>query len=459
MHTTVTLKKQPIQGTFRNFIFWFFDRLKGSKVHKHYTEIKQIQQHHEGAYTKSKRKEYLTELLQHAVKTVPYYQQLGLTIVALKHFPVVDKNTIRMGAASFCSSLYADKKTYKSTTSGSTGTPFTVHQDRDKRRRHIADVRFFWNTINHPWGSKLYYLKIWNAQNSKSVLTQKAQHIVPIDVVQLDDQKIAQLLKDLKEDDSPKSILAYASALDLIVTYLKKKPTQTFSIRLIAIVAMSEALDTATKAYLEDYFNCPVVSRYANLENGMLAQQTTVSGSDFLVNWASYHIEILAIDADQPAANGEIGRIVITDFFNSAMPLIRYDTGDLGVLQKTNYRGYTQYVLKKVEGRKTDSIYDTKGTLISSLLLSNSMWKYAELTQFQFVQTAAKAYTFFLNPTGRFLKETALVEEFKDYLGADAEITVRYVHEIPLLSSGKRKKVVNKMFERPNSIKEYHDAF
>ena len=68
------------------------------------------------------------------------------------------------------------------------------------------------------------------------------------------------------------------------------------------------------------------------MENGILAQQKTASENEFIINWASYHIEILNIDTNELAPNGTVGRIVVTDFFNYAMPLIRYDTGDLGVI-------------------------------------------------------------------------------------------------------------------------------
>jgi phenylacetate-CoA ligase len=44
---------------------------------------------------------------------------------------------------------------------------------------------------------------------------------------------------------------------------------------------------------------------------------------------------------------------------------------------------------------------------------------------------------------GPFTKEDKLVQEFKQYLGADANFSVEYVDEIPLLASGKRKKIAN----------------
>jgi phenylacetate-CoA ligase len=44
-----------------------------------------------------------------------------------------------------------------------------------------------------------------------------------------------------------------------------------------------------------------------------------------------------------------------------------------------------------------------------------------------------------------FKREKDLINEFKNYFGEDAIIAVEYVNEIPLLNSGKRKKVMNLM--------------
>lgn len=421
------------------------DWLKGAKIRKHHNAVKKINEDHHSEYAVQERTRYLSEMLQHCKETVPFYRNLGVTGNQLETFPVTNKTLIKASSVSFRSEAYTDKKTFEATTSGSTGTPFTVLHDVDKKRRHTADVHFFWESVGHTWGTRFFYLKIWNRQNSKGKLTQKMQNIVPIDVFKLDDDKIRGLLDSVKTDTSPKSILGYASALDRIVKYMERNPTDMSKANVISIIAMSESLDGPTKKTLSEYFECPVVSRYANLENGMFAQQTSWSGNDFLVNLASYHIEILDLQENVHAKEGEMGRIVVTDLFNRAMPMIRYDTGDLGILGKSVKDGNTHYVFKKVAGRKMDAIYDTKGDVVSSFTITNTMWKYSELAQYQFIQTARNKYTFKLNTVEKFRREHELIEEFKGYLGNDAKIKVEYVNEIPLLSSGKRKKVLNKM--------------
>ena len=92
-----------------------------------------------------------------------------------------------------------------------------------------------------------------------------------------------------------------------------------------------------------------------------------------------------------------------------------------------------------------DTIYSTSKQLISSFTITNNMWKYHELKQYQFIQSDVKMYTFKLNVDTTFNREQELINEFKTYLGSDAVISIEYVDEIPLLNSGKRRKVVNLM--------------
>ena len=121
------------------------------------------------------------------------------------------------------------------------------------------------------------------------------------------------------------------------------------------------------------------------------------------------------------------------------MPLIRYDTGDIGSI------GYedNKKVLFKVEGRKMDQIYNTKGELVSSFTLTNNMWFFTGILQYQFIQINKNSYKFVLIVSKTFKRENDLILEFKKHLGKDANIYVEYVDDIPLLDSGKRKKVIN----------------
>jgi len=140
--------------------------------------------------------------------------------------------------------------------------------------------------------------------------------------------------------------------------------------------------------------------------------------------------------------SGEFGRIVITDLFNYAMPLIRYDTGDVA---KLNICDNGKIEFEQIEGRKMDLVYDTQGNILSAWVVYKIIYKYYKLIkQYQFIQQTKKDYEIKLNLQGdKFDFEKELIEEVKIDFGNDANVYITYTNEIPLLASGKRRKVVN----------------
>jgi phenylacetate-CoA ligase len=328
-------------------------------------------------------------------------------------------------------------------TSGSTGTPFEVYHDRRKKIRNSADTIVFSKLAGYEIGVKLYFVKIWNLVNQKSKLIAYLQNIKSIDITQISDTRIEYILDEMNKDASPKCILGYASAVESMASFIERRDkTSNINYNIHSIITMSEGLSSVSRSLIKKSFNCNVVSRYSNVENGIIAQQR-IDTEYFVINSASYFIEIMDLNIDVLLDDGKIGRIIITDLYNHAMPMIRYDTGDIGALgieQQTGAR-----ILLSVNGRMMDAVYNTKGELVSSFTITNQMWKYPEILQYQFIQKSKKEYTFKLNLTSGFTRELELISEFKTYFGSDAIILIEYVKEIPLLSSGKRRKVVNEM--------------
>ncbi len=423
----------------RNIIFWVLDFLKGSKVSTQLNEITTILNSYDAAKNIIEKK--LTQILQVAANNTQFYA--AYKQATIQSFPVINKIIIRQNEGAFISSKYDKDKLIKVVTSGSTGTPFCVYHDVEKKIRNTADTIYFARQANFNIGQKLYYFKIWNDINKKNWFNTWSQNIEACNVFNLSDASIQTLIDTINADKSTIGFLAYASAFDAICRYLDKNPHIKITANVQSAIAMSEALNEYTKQAMQKHFNCHCVSRYSNVENGMIAQQHANAANEFYINFASYYVEVLHIDNDVPCTLGQAGRIVVTDLYNQAMPLIRYDTGDIGVLAQKNINGIDTPILQKIEGRKMDMVFNTAGHLVSSFTITNGMWKYTELCQYQFIQTDKATYLFKLNCDETFAREALLIDDFKIIFGQDAIINVEYVSEIPLLHSGKRKKVMN----------------
>src|SRR5690606_11182035 len=165
------------------------------------------------------------------------------------------------------------EKLTRAVTSGSTGTPFYIYQDSNKKKRNTADTVYFGRMAGYSIGEKLNYLKIWTKVNRKSNFKSWAENINPIDVTRLSDNEIKSLVAQISKDQSRKAFLGYASALESIVNYLEKHDPKVRFRNVTSVIAMSEAINEKSKALIHKYFGVYCVSRYSNVENGMIAQQ------------------------------------------------------------------------------------------------------------------------------------------------------------------------------------------
>ncbi|MDW5287519.1 CoF synthetase [Formosa sp. PL04] len=430
----------------RNKIFWTLDLFKGGKIKNEYNEIKYIQENLEVEESRNLQKRKLKRLLNHAVLTTDFYKnRISGKGSKLSDFPVIDKNIIISHYDGFKSEIFLNKVNFPAYTSGSTGTPFKIYQDAAKKDRNAADVIYFAKLSGFELGDKLYYIRHWDEYNSRSKFETWKRNIHMHPVSKLADSDVVELLDNIKTSSgSRKGIIAYASALNVLRDYIIKhdlKPLKGASVS--SIVAMSEALNDRTKEVVGNFFGAKVVSRYSNVENGIIAQQLRGDKNCFHINWASYFVEILDLNSDKPARKGELGRIVITDLFNYCMPMIRYDTGDIGMLNYQENILEEYPILMNIEGRKMDMIYDSEGRFVSSYAVYNIL-KYPNIRQYQFIQEDDKKYTFKLNVDPEFKYELQIKNEFIKLLGEDVQIDFQYVTEIPLLSSGKRKLVINR---------------
>jgi len=425
----------------RKYIFWLLDFLKGSKIRTHYNEIVFLLNHASSHEALQVQKNNLSVLLHHAAATTHFYSnKKGFT--SLKDFPVVNKTIIRESFNSFISSKYKESELIPVLTSGSTGTPFKAYHNRNKKLRNNADTIYFERLGGYTIGDRIFYFKVWVNQNKKSTARLWMENMIPVDVFRLNDSRIQDILRRIENDQSPCVLIGYASALELVCKYLERNYKEKVNAKVKSVIVMSETLNDFTRKNLQKYFHAPVVSRYSNLENGILAQQELTGSGRYVVNTASYYVEILKMDSDDQAEPDEIGRIVVTDLFNYGIPFIRYDTGDIGVLSLDSAKSGNMY-LAKVEGRKQDMLYDTEGNFISSYRIQFIFEEYPGILQYQLIQTGRKEYAVKLNAEGMFIHEAGLVKELKTILGDDAVFSVEYVSEIPLLSSGKRKMIIN----------------
>ena len=150
---------------------------------------------------------------------------------------------------------------------------------------------------------------------------------------------------------------------------------------------------------------------------------------------------------------GDAGNILVTDIRNSAMPLIRYRTDDVGRLPGGRCEcGRGLPLLDLVGGRVTDFLTTTSGTQVSGIVLATyAITTIQGIRQVQFVQRRQTRVDIHIVRGSDWSEGSlaALLDRSRTFLGADMEFEVLFPDSIPLERSGKHRFSISLLQHRP----------
>ena len=150
--------------------------------------------------------------------------------------------------------------------------------------------------------------------------------------------------------------ISFAALLELPVTH---QPA--------ALISVSMALSASLRRTLGDRFGCPVLDVYSMNEAGPLGVYDA-SFDAFVLLQPRMYVEILDTDG-QPVPAGQPGDIALTGGFNFCLPLLRYRTGDQGVLVDTPEGP----AIAKLHGRRPVRFLTGDGHWINNIDLTHAL--------------------------------------------------------------------------------------
>jgi phenylacetate-CoA ligase len=265
--------------------------------------------------------------------------------------------------------------------------------------------------------------------------------MVPLSIVDLNDQKLESIVQALVNDKKLHIILSYSSGLERLAEYIVRKNYKDYDFRIHLIIADSDNLKTETWDLLEEIFKCPVLNRYASIENAIIAI-TKPGDRTFYIDTTQFYVEVLKMDADVSVEEGEMGRIVVTDFHNKAMPFIRYANGDLAVAKKIINGQCVE--IETLEGREISALRKTDGTLLSETNIMGRFKQFVEISRYQIIQTSANAYTMRLEGASAEVNEKCIAE-MKKIFGDDAIVKIEHTDLIKCGKNGKFKVTISEV--------------
>lgn len=381
-------------------------------------------------------KHFLNDIITYATNFSEFYKPYR-NVKSIEEFPILKKSDFKDNWDKIVvKECIEGEKIVTKYTSGSTGTPFKMVLDKYKHARWIAGNKVLRALNGVRSHEKTVFISANVADKNIPMERQERDNVYYLDYAYLDKDSVKGLIEYM-EKNNVRTMTAIASIYDKIAEYIVKGEVPQWNGDFIAVFSMSELLKESTRKIIADYFKCPMYSYYANEENGAFAIEDG-SGNGYLLNTVDYYLEVLAMDKDEPVKDGEIGRLVITDYFNKAFPIIRYENGDLVSLKHMeDGRVYIQ----KIMGRVTDVLYATDGTMVDFFHAISFLEPCQDIKQFQLIQKDYDTFKWILN-TNNHSYERMIIDECKKLFGENSKWTFEYVDNIPKLRSGKTRMTV-----------------
>lgn len=296
------------------------------------------------------------EIVNFHLANNPFYREL-VGIESFKNWsdlPILNKGNLQKPLIERLSLGYTEKSVYLNKTSGSSGHPFVFAKDKFCHALTWASniYRFGWYGIdfNSSYQARFYGIPLDFIGNKKERFKDFMSHRYRFSIFNLSDEVLEKFLKDFKTKKFD-YINGYTSSIVLFAKFLQKKNIvlKTICPSLKVCMVTSEMLFEEDKLLLEKQFGIPIINEYGASELDLIAFQNP--GGQWQVNSETLFVEILD-ENNQPVPNGTSGRVVITSLFNKAHPFIRYEIGDIGILDETSTQ--KKPILKKLIGRTND---------------------------------------------------------------------------------------------------------
>jgi phenylacetate-CoA ligase len=345
----------------------------------------------------------LDVLLRHAARHSPYHAgrlaECGWTESAeigafpLERLPLLTRATLQeRGTGLLCGWVPPEHgHHYEASSSGSTGRKVTVTktalvshlfnvltlrnaqwQRRDVRGR-MAVIRYLHDpevardprgAVADNWGSPF------------------AEHFRTGGVAMLDIRHDVQRQAEWLRRQDPDYLMTFPSNLRALAALFLERGWSLP--RLKEIQTLSEVMSPSIRALANQAWGARVTDIYSAQEVGYIALQAP-GHPHYLAQSETMIVEVLD-DQGRACAPGETGRIVITQLHNFAMPIIRYDIGDLGEVGPACPAGRGLPVITAIGGRVRNLVCTPDGRKYWPAVPIDVFQDVAPVRQFQLIQ-------------------------------------------------------------------------
>ena len=213
-------------------------------------------------------------------------------------------------------------------------------------------------------------------------------------------------------------------------------------VKLEAVICFGQGVTADQRVLFRESFGARSLSIYSSQEGGLMGCQCGHENY-FHLNSEIVLIEVLN-DRHKPCGLKEQGSIVVTPFFSTAQPLIRYEQGDTAELLTPCHCGSLLPVLGNIAGRQDHFMRFPEGKrsamgLNQKLLRENLNALAFQLAQ---VQTFTLEVRYIPANIGKSPNAAPIIDHIRERIHPNLRIVFKPVDKIPLNAGGKQQRIV-----------------
>lgn len=374
----------------------------------------------------------------------PLYQEKldGGAFVRFEDLPIIRKPDFQKPLETIISDEYKVKDLYVGNTSGSSGHPFYYAKNKEAHAAVHAIIERLYGEHGLSLCDKqarFYGIPRSGLSRLVEILKDILLNRVRFPIFDLSETALDTFIKRFRNKRFV-YIYGYTSAIVLFSKYLLKCGITLNKLcpTLKSCIVTSEVCTPEDRCIIEEATGVKVINEYGCSEAGMIAFEDK-EGVWRLVEDDSYFEVVDSQGRVLP--EGQEGRILITNLSNKALPFIRYEVGDLGIISHDE----TGRFLKKLTGRVSDLVHLPSGKVAGGLsfyYISRSiMEEKAFIKEFIVRQTKLDTFEFDIvsdQPLNKEI-ESELSKKMDEYLEPGLRVIINMVDHIERPESGKIK--------------------
>jgi phenylacetate-CoA ligase len=389
----------------------------------------------------------LRRLIKHSFEKVPYYNKLfrasGIrpedirTVDDLDKIPISKKSNFSdVGLRETVASNIDLRECVLHRTSGTSGIKLEVYRHKRFNLTNLLHL-YLWQL---EVGDKIRnrHLTIGGCWISPTPFGRMG--ILPMKRVSPFEDTSMQIKQIIEYD--PSVLLSLPSALRVIA---KEIIHQQVRVKIPLIFAGGEKLDNHTRQLAQEAFDAEVFEGFGMTEVGTISGECRAHIGQHV--WSDNVFVEISRDGER-VSSGEKGCITVTGLNGYAMPFIRYNSEDIGMLIDDEcVCGLHSPLLRITEGRMSDLILLNDGRQIPAHELCVSLYPIQGIKQFQVIQESVNRFIVKVVKSGCIegLYEN-IAQTFEQKIG-NVDVEVLIVDDIPRLKSGKFKQFLSKLHQ------------